>query len=151
MQIQRELLTPALQEEMLALYQDYYSKTEVGADSPPLNFRWDVYQQVQDAGAFYLYTAREDGRLLGVSFYMVAPHLHHSTQIVASCCGLSVHLDARGKSVARKLIDFAAADLKAAGAHMMTHAARTCYKETPIFERLPEFRLREKTYSRDLT
>jgi GNAT superfamily N-acetyltransferase len=148
---QKEDLTPALEAEMLALFQDYYDRTPVGADSPPLAFNWPAYEALQQVGALHIYTAREDDKLIGLVFYALLPHMHHMSQMVATCFGLSVNLDMRGQGLGRKLIDFAKADLKNLGAHMLVHGARTCYEETPIFERLPGFRLREKTYSLDLT
>lgn len=148
--IKQEDLTEELAEEAFAIFEDYYARSKAGEGMPPLKFKWVVYFNLQNIGLLRVYTAREDGKLLGVNFYVCMDHLHHDDFKVADCVGLSVHLDARGKSVGRKLVDFASEKLKAEGVHAQVHKAKTLYEDKPLFERLPGFTLIEKAYLRKL-
>ena len=149
--LEHEVLTEPLSKEMMAIYQDYYARSKASEGMPPLDFRWEVFFQLQDLGMFRVYTARENGKLLGVAMYVVTEHLHHRGWMVADCDGLSVHLDARGRGIGRLLVNFAADDLKEAGVQIMAHRARAVYDDVPLFEKLPEFKLIEKVYARKLT
>ncbi len=148
--LEQEILTEPLSQEMLAIYQDYYARSKGREGVPPLDFRWEVFYQLQDLGLFRVYTARENGKLLGVAMYVVTEHLHYKGYMVADCDGLSVHLDARGRGIGRQLVDFAADELKEQGVNVMAHRARMVYDETPLFEKLPEFQMVEKVYTRKL-
>jgi GNAT superfamily N-acetyltransferase len=135
-------------EELDVLLHDYFRRSEAAEDIPPLNMNWRAYMQLNDQYALRLFTARTD-RLLGFVMYHVHEHLHHIGSINASCDILSVHLDARRKGVAQKLMEFAEPVLRASAVTHITHQFRTCYTAKPLFPKLG-YKLIEYGYMKEL-
>jgi GNAT superfamily N-acetyltransferase len=136
-------------EDMDVLLHDYWQRSEASEDVPPLNMNWRAYMQLNDQFALKLFTARTH-MLVGFVMYHVHEHLHHIGTTNAACDILAVHIDARGKGVARKMMEFAEPKLREVGVTHVTHQFRTCYNNTkPLFPKLG-YKLIEYGYLKDL-
>jgi GNAT superfamily N-acetyltransferase len=135
-------------ESLDVLLHDYWRRSEASEDVPMLNMNWRAYIQLNDQDALKLFTARTD-ELLGFVMYHVHEHLHHIGSINAACDILAVHLNARGKGIGRKLMEFAEPVLREMGVTHVTHQFRTCYHSTPLFPKLG-YKLIEYGYLKEL-
>ena len=150
MKFHKEIMRQAWN-EMDALLADYFLRTVAKEGLPPLDMNWRAYIALDQRGDLALCTARgDDDELLGFVMYLVHPHLHHIGTINASCDILAVHVDARGKGIARGLMDYAEPILRIKGAHYITHQFRTCYDVEPLFPKVG-YRLIEQGYLKELT
>jgi GNAT superfamily N-acetyltransferase len=134
---------------MDALLQDYFARTIASEGLPPLRMDWLAFQRLENAGALVLVTARDADELVGFVMYLVVPHLHHIGVTVAACDILAVDVDARGRGIARKMVEAAEPILKERGAAIVTHQFRVCYDVKPLFPKLG-FQLIEQGYMKEL-
>lgn len=82
------------------------------------------YLQIEATGMFRVFTARDQGRLVGYSLFFVSTHLHYRTKKFASPDTLFVHPDYRGLPAVR-FIRWADDRLKAEGVHYVyRHVSR---------------------------
>jgi GNAT superfamily N-acetyltransferase len=134
--------------EFDALMHRYYSTTIAHQDVPPLSFDWRLYRGFEDSGCLALYTAR-DTQLDGFAMYVIAQHPKYPSMLLASADTLAVRPEARGQGLGRRLVEYAADELRALGCTHMTHNYRMIYDTVPLFEKLG-FKLYEKVYMKDL-
>jgi GNAT superfamily N-acetyltransferase len=136
--------------EMERLTKAYYEATEAATDMPPLDFDWDTFLALQDRGMLVLVTARDEDILVGFNLYVLHRHLHHAVW-VASCDGLSVDHNYRGRGIAKSLMLHAEPILRNYRVNMVTHNFRTCYPEdtSPLFPKLG-YKIIQQTYMKEL-
>lgn len=136
-------------EELDELVRDYYASTVASEDLPELDFNWSTYCTMQDEGMLQLYTARIKEELVGFVMYLIYPHLHHRTHIVATCDTLAVRPKHRGKGIGRALMEYAEPLLKRHEVKSIIHQFRTCYTARPLFPKLG-YKLIEYGYLKEL-
>lgn len=103
----------ALQQETLydiahevdALLQMHYEELCLNKDRVKLSPMWEKYAALEQAGCFVVFTARNDGELIGYSAFFIQPHLHYSSLVVASNDVLFIRPDQRG-STGLRLVKF---------------------------------------------
>lgn len=149
--ILQEPLSDRLKREMLELADTYFTQTDAHKDLPPLDMKWETYETLKQLGMLVIFTAREEGKLLGFNMYAVTEHPHHRGCLMANCDALSVRLDARSKGVGRKLVDYATPRLREMGVQRMVHHERQYNNRPALFETIPGFRLADRVYWKDLS
>lgn len=92
-----EELTCLIEEQQIELWNDLDEK---------INLNWDTYYNIEEAGLFYLFTVRDEDRLIGYCSFIVAPDLHYMGRLSAMQDSIFVLKDYRSKGVGGRLIDF---------------------------------------------
>lgn len=64
--------------ELIPLLQAHYDELTLNKDSVQLDPDWVRYAAMEEAGKFFVFTARVDGVLVGYSAFFVDQHLHYS-------------------------------------------------------------------------
>jgi GNAT superfamily N-acetyltransferase len=106
--------------EITPLLDKHYKEIALHQDAIPLAPDWARYASLEELGVLAIYTAREDGRLIGYSVFFVTPHIHYETTLVASNDLLFVDPEYRGGSTGLKLIRFSEQALKERGVKKVT-------------------------------
>jgi len=72
----QEELFGEMVEEMKPHLDQHYAETETYQDKVPLNPDYDAYQIMEDLGVLNVFTARDDGELIGygITFMNMSPH-----------------------------------------------------------------------------
>lgn len=148
LQITRELLGSCRQ-EIDRLLHNYWDNTEAKDDMPPLDYNWRHYQQLQEAGALLILTARIDGNLAGYVMYIIAEHPHHMGTVFATCDTLATDLEYRGFGVGSSLLKAAEAWFVGTDVKVILHGHRLCYSAKPLFPK-HGYKLREQFYMKGL-
>lgn len=73
----RELLCEVVQ-EVQPLLDAHYLELAKHQDRVKLDVRWEHYAALEAAGSFLVFTAREDGILIGYSAFFSSPHPHYA-------------------------------------------------------------------------
>ena len=71
-------------EEVEPLLRDHYHALAKNQDRVALKPDWDRYVDLQNAGAFFIYTARNDGELVGYSAFFASRHPHYMDLMLVS-------------------------------------------------------------------
>lgn len=134
------------------LVRDYYASTKASEEVPPIDFHWPQYLALEHVKQIVLVTARNGAELAGFVLYVVSPHPHHKTIMMASCDTLAVRPEYRSMGIGRSLINAAEPMLLACGAVRVMHSFRLIYREevAPLFPKLG-FEPYEVVYSRELS
>lgn len=122
--------------EVAALIDDYYARTNAQEGIPKLQMHWKFFTDLEKKKRLALYTARDEGKLIGVGMYLLYLHPQHFGMLSAICNTLGVNPDYRGKGVGTKIVQFAEIGLRDRGVKMVVHGYRTIYKTEPLFPKL---------------
>lgn len=144
-----EMLNDEVVAEVEALTKEYYAKTEAQEDLPPLDYNWPVFYGLQQAGMLVMTTARDNDKLVGFTWYIMSPMLHHKTVKAAEADALVVDMHYRGKGIGKALYFYTEEILRALGVQYVVNHFRTCYTAEPIFPKLG-FSLRGYAYGKRL-
>lgn len=133
--IQQELLYEIIQEvdDLLNLH---YEELTMNKDKVKLKPIWPTYAALEAADAFVVFTAREEGKLIGYSAFFVNRHLHYEDLVLAANDVLFLHPDHRLGMTGIRLIKFSEKQLSARGAHKITWHAKHNTSLIPILTRL---------------
>lgn len=118
------------------LLQRHYQELTLNRDVVKLNPDWRRYSELEHAGAFHVFTAREVGRLIGYSAFFLSTHLHYKDLVVASNDVLYLHPDARDGMTGIRLIKISESGMKALGAAKITWHAKYSNDLQQILARL---------------
>lgn len=88
----------------------------------PLEVDVDRYRLVEAAGMLRVFTARDEGELVGYATFMVVASIHRKSLVVAHEDALYLKPDQRKAGVARRLMDFAEDSLSAECVMVMYHS-----------------------------
>jgi GNAT superfamily N-acetyltransferase len=103
-----------------ALIKMHYDEIALNKDEKPLNPDWARYEQMEAAGNLVCFTARDDGRMVGYSVFLLSWHLHYNTVRVAANDVLYLHPDYRKGMIGIRLIKYSEAELGKYGADWIT-------------------------------
>lgn len=95
----------------------HYEELTLNKDLVKLDPDWDRYAAMEHAGGFHVFTARDDGRLIGYSAFFLISHIHYRGLIVAQNDVLYLHPDMRNGMPGIRLIKHSHEGMKALGAH----------------------------------
>lgn len=107
------------------------------------------YQELEDMGMLRVFTARDDGNLIGYFVSFVTPHLHYSDTMFALNDILFIHPTWRKGSCGYRLIKLATEDLKNFGAAILIIHMKVDYPFRNLLIRLG-FTLTEENWERVL-
>lgn len=84
-----------------------------------LNPDYGRYKELENRGALFIFTAREDGKILGYAIYFVGPHLHYRDHKWALSDIFWVTPERRGIMVGKRLFGLAEKVLRENGVSVM--------------------------------
>src|SRR5215469_1456361 len=137
------------------IVEDYFTRTIASQGMVPLNFKWNMYEALENAKACKLFIAHYAwgqmayGLIHGFALYIVQPHLHHDNQMVAQCDMIGVRPQSRNRGIGKALIEHATEALRKDGVTHMVHHHRVIYDTKPLFAKLG-FKLEELGYVKEL-
>ncbi len=113
---------------------------EVATEDPrlfPFDPNWEAYCMMEDRDAVRLYTAREDGAMVGHLGYTVHSSLHSRRTRTATSDVMWLEPKARRPGVANRMLAFAEEQLRADGVHVVHTLTNDTF---PALARLLTFR-----------
>lgn len=106
-------------EDCQPLIAQHWEEIALNQDKIKLNPNWDAYRSLEGIGAFRIFTARDDGKLVGYFAVFVEPNLHYQDHLFARNDVLFLHEDYRKGFCGVKLIRFAEKCLKDDGVSVL--------------------------------
>lgn len=97
------------------LIQSHFSEVYPMRDVCDWDMDWDAYEKLEELGMLKIFTARDDGSLIGYLWVILSPNLHSRGSVLACDDGLYVARTHRGQAVAKELIQFTERCLKEDG------------------------------------
>lgn len=97
---------------------------------------WGKYEAMERAGMLAVYTARDDGALVGYSAFVVMPHLHYGNNTVAVNDVLFLRESHRQGTAGIRFIRHCEREVTALGAQKITWGAKPGTNLEPILRRL---------------
>jgi predicted GNAT superfamily acetyltransferase len=113
----------------------HYEELTLNKDRVKLAPDWMRYVSMENAGALRIFTARENGELIGYSAFFVQAHIHYEGTIVACNDVLFLRPDKRLGLTGVKLIKFSESELQRAGVNKITWHAKHNTPLIPLLER----------------
>lgn len=98
--------------EAIPLLEAHYEEIATNKEKKILDPDIERYHTLEDCGMLRIFTARDEGKLIGYFVSMVMPHLHYSSCIYAMNDILYVDPEYRGTTLAYRLFKGAIKDLK---------------------------------------
>src|SRR5690349_2940560 len=65
------------QSSVASMLNDHWNEVALHKSHIPLAPNWSAYKHLEDAGVLRIFTAREDGALVGYAVFLVQKHLHY--------------------------------------------------------------------------
>lgn len=130
----REILCEVVQEAQPLLLA-HYAELTLRKDVVKLDPMWQEYRLLEQLGRFVIFTARDDGQLVGYAAYFLNKHLHYSALMVAQNDVLFLHPDKRRGTTALRFLDYAEDQLKAMGAQKLVYHIKFSLDWRPILHR----------------
>ena len=111
---QQEFLD-SIQDEVLPLIERHFDEVYPARDTFDLDMDWDTYRSLESVNLLKIFTARDEDKLVGYLWVVIAPNLCSKGNFIPSEDGLYVEPKYRGLTVARRLIQFGEKCLKEDG------------------------------------
>lgn len=131
---QQEMLCEVVQ-EVQPLLDLHYRELCLHRDVIALDPQWREYALLEQMGRFVVFTAREDGRLIGYNAFFLNKHMHYGGFTVAQNDVLFLHPDYRRGTTALKFLDDTEPRCKALGAQKITYHIKFALDWRPILHR----------------
>lgn len=131
---QRESLRDVI-DDVQPLLQLHYDELTLHKEVVKLDPRWDQYFLLEQLECFTVFTARDDGRLIGYNAFFLNRHMHYGDLLVAQNDVLFVHPDARRGAMALRFLDYSEQALRALGAHKLGYHIKFNRDWRPILYR----------------
>lgn len=93
-------------DQVECLLKMHYEEVALNRDFIKLDPMWKEYATLETMGRFIVYTARENGLLVGYSAFFINKHMHYSGTTVAINDVLFLHPDHRKSTCGYRLIKF---------------------------------------------
>ena len=132
---QTELLCEVVP-EVSELLDMHYQELTLNKDKIKLKPIWSKYAALEAAGAFTVFTARDDAALVGYSAFFLNAHLHYEETMCAMNDVLFLHPDYRKGMTGIKLVKYSEKQLQARGVNKVTWHAKFDTNLIPILHRL---------------
>ena len=97
------------------LIQDHYNEVYPVRSVFDWDMDWDAYEKLEEAGMLKIFTARDGDTLVGYLWVLLTPNLHSKGSVLACDDCFFVAASHRGKTVAKKLLEFTEACLREDG------------------------------------
>lgn len=97
-----------------------------------LNPDWEFYSLIEEDNRLRLFTARDDGRLIGYAVFFVGPNRHYKDSIQAVQDVIFLHPEYRGAKLGAKLILFADEQCKSENIQVIYHHIKAAHDFGPL-------------------
>ena len=131
---QQEFLDSVV-EDIKVLIKSHWEEAEPNKDKIKLNPDWDAYYALQEQGRLNIFTARDEGVLVGYFVVFVSQHLHYKDHLFANNDLVYLKPSHRKGFTGIKLIKFAESYLKEDGVSVLLVGT----KNHKPFHKLMEF------------
>lgn len=135
-------------EEIKPLVQLHWQDVSDGTEGEP-DPDYDKMIQLEELGIFKLFTARDEGRLVGYVAWIIAHHLHYRTLLFAHDDAFFLHREYRRGGEGIKLFEFCENALREMGVKRLACHEKIRFPLGPFFIRLG-FRNVERNWFKDL-
>jgi GNAT superfamily N-acetyltransferase len=132
---QHETFSAAI-EEARPLLVEHWREIAPDQDTVPLQPDWQKYHLLERAGLLDVTTARDGSRLVGYACYVVGPHLHYKSLIVAEADIFFLRKGYRHGWAGFRLLQEAERNLAAAGVNRIVNRFKANHDLGPVFRRL---------------
>jgi len=105
--------------DIIPLLEKHWEEVALNKEKIKLNPDWDAYANLEDAGVLKIFTAREDGKLVGYFVVFVKSHIHYKDHLFCYNDVIFVDEEYRKGFTSPRLIKFAEKCLKADGVEVM--------------------------------
>jgi GNAT superfamily N-acetyltransferase len=130
----RELLCECVQEAQ-PLLERHYGELTLRKDIVRLDPMWPEYALLERLGRFMVFTARENGMLVGYNAFFVNRSMHYAALTVAQNDVLFLHPDHRRGTTALRFIDWCEEYLDREGVDKVTYHIKLSLDWRPILHR----------------
>ena len=146
---------PKFQQEFLATCADeaqylielHWQEIAVNKHKIKLNPHWDAYAELESENQLRIFTARQDGELIGYFVVILGVNLHYKDHVFAVNDVLYLRKDWRRGFTGVKLVKFAEQCLKADGVSVLTINTKTHQPFDKLMEYL-RFNMVERVYQK---
>lgn len=145
---QQEFLSQ-VKDECKYLIQLHWDEIALHKDVIRLNPDWEAYQNLEDNHKLRVFTARDEGKLVGYFVVLVGTNLHYKDHLFANNDIIYLHGDYRKGFAGVRLIKFAEKCLKDDGVSVLTINTKVHQPFDKLLDRL-EFNEIERVYSKYL-
>lgn len=114
----------------------------------PLDPNIEIYHKLDDSGAIRVYTAREDGELVGYCVFFIHPNLHYKNSLHANQDVLYIKKEKRGR-FGMKFISWCDEQLRKEGVQVISQHVKKAHDFGPLLKRL-DYELVDLIYARRL-
>lgn len=136
-----------VKKEMQSLLELHWELIALNKESIKLNPNWAEYVRLDEAGILKLYTARQDGKLVGYFAVTVNTSLHYQDHKFATNDVIFIHPDYRNGSAGYKLIKYAEDQLIQMDVSLMIMNTKIHQPFDKLLERMG-FKQIERIYSK---
>jgi len=143
---QQEFLC-SCEKEAQELIRLHWEEIATNKETIKLNPDWDLYYALEDRGNLNIYTAREDGRLVGYFVVIVGSNLHYKDHMFAENDILYLHPNYRQGWTGIRLLKFAEKALKEEGVSVIKINTKVHKPFDPLMEWL-DYSLTERVYTK---
>jgi GNAT superfamily N-acetyltransferase len=95
----------------------------------PLDPDWGLYRTLSISGFLIIFTARDEGRLIGYALYFMRAHHHYKSTSWAQCDIIWIDPECRRRSIGTQLFDFVEATLRDRGVVVIQHETKSAHPE----------------------
>lgn len=143
---QQEFMATA-EREMRALIEDHWREIALNQERIKLNPDWEAYAELDASGVMKIFTARDDGALVGYFVVFCRRHIHYVDHIFAHNDIIYLRPEYRRGMVGARLIKFAEKCLADDGVSVLLINTKAHKPFDGLLERLG-FGLAERVYSK---
>jgi GNAT superfamily N-acetyltransferase len=127
----------------------HWEEIALNKDVIKLDPDWDAYASLEIDGKLKIFTARDNGKLVGYFVVIVGYNLHYKQHLFAANDIIYLHKDYRKGFAGINLIKFAESALKDDGVSVLAINTKVHQPFDPVLKRLG-FSLAERVYSKFL-
>ena len=138
-----------VKDECQYLIELHWNEIALNKDVIKLNPDWEAYQDLEDKQKLRVFTARDEGKLVGYFVVIVGANLHYKDHLFASNDIIYLHNDYRKGFAGVRLIKFAERCLKEDGVSVLTINTKVHQPFDRLLDRL-KFSKIERVYSKYL-
>ena len=109
----------SVKNDIIPLLENHWEEIALNKNAIKLNPDWDAYQELEWAGILKIFTARDDGNLIGYFVVICKPHIHYKDHVFALNDVIYVSPEQRKGQVGSNLIKFAEKYLKDDGVSVL--------------------------------
>ena len=111
--------------ELRPMFEKHWEEVAINKDKIKLNPDYKQYETLQELGTLALFTARDDGKLVGYSVFFMVPHLHYSDHRFAMNDIIFLMPEYRATMLGAQLVQFAEDELKSVGIDYISYHFKT--------------------------